>query len=62
MRSNFEAIRPSDTQIREECTRCACGGLGLELSFNSILPSNDPFGDGEDDASGRVWGFLESTL
>jgi hypothetical protein len=31
--------------------------VGLELSFNSILPSPDPFGDWEDDASRWVWGF-----
>jgi hypothetical protein len=49
--SNFKAIHLSNMQIREECTRCAQGGLNLELSFNSILPSPDPFGDREDDAS-----------
>jgi hypothetical protein len=41
--SNFEATHLSDTQIREVCTRCARGGLGLELSFNSSLPSPSPF-------------------
>ncbi len=30
---------------------CMRGVGGLELSFNSILPSLDPFGDWEDDAS-----------
>jgi hypothetical protein len=38
-RSNVEAMRLLDKRIREVCTRCARGGLGSELRFNSILPS-----------------------
>ncbi len=41
----------SDTQIREVCTRCAQGGLGLELSFNPILPSLGSFQQSRNDAS-----------
>ena len=41
--TNPKAIRLSDMRIREVCTRCARGGLGLELKVNSILPSPSSF-------------------
>ncbi len=46
--SNFEAIRYA---IREVRTRCAWGGWVWNRVFNSILPSPDPFGNQEDDAT-----------
>ena len=42
-KATSKAIRLSNKWIREVCTRCARGGLGLELSFNSILSSPGPF-------------------